>query len=147
MSGHYTYPSTRVHFGLGSADRVDTLTIRWPSGNVDEYLNVEANNIYWAVEDEGFYVNRVAPVLEAENIKVWPNPFSTSTTLTYKLADPATVTIIIYNQFGEQVRVVENERSTGKQQVVWNADSMAPGVYFCVLRTDTGIQTMKVIKL
>jgi len=50
MSGHATYNSTRVHFGLGDADQVDTLIIRWPSGNVDEYMNVAANKIYRFIE-------------------------------------------------------------------------------------------------
>ena len=52
MSGHCTYPSTRVHFGLGDADVIDTLLIRWPSGHVDTYLNVEANQFYRAIEND-----------------------------------------------------------------------------------------------
>ncbi|WP_372950542.1 SMP-30/gluconolactonase/LRE family protein [Mariniphaga sp.] len=52
MSGHATYNSTRVHFGLGDAAQVDTLIIRWPSGNVDEYLNVAANEIHKFIEKD-----------------------------------------------------------------------------------------------
>jgi len=33
----------RVHFGLGSAERVDKLSIRWPSGKIDTFTNVAAN--------------------------------------------------------------------------------------------------------
>ena len=51
MSGHATYNSTRVHFGLGDAEVIDTLVIRWPSGHVDKHLNLHANQIYEVIEN------------------------------------------------------------------------------------------------
>jgi tetratricopeptide (TPR) repeat protein len=33
----------RVHFGLGGADRVDRLKIRWPDGRTEEHRNIAAN--------------------------------------------------------------------------------------------------------
>ena len=32
-----------VHFGLADATSIDTLTVRWPGGQVDQFDNVEAN--------------------------------------------------------------------------------------------------------
>ena len=57
MHGHFTYPSLRVHFGLGDAGVIDTLLIRWPSGHVDEYLNIQANQFYRAIEDSGLVID------------------------------------------------------------------------------------------
>lgn len=51
MSGHASYNSTRVHFGLGDAEVIDTLVIRWPSGHVDKHLNVQAKQIYELIEN------------------------------------------------------------------------------------------------
>ena len=51
MSGHATYNSTRVHFGLGDAEVIDTLVILWPSGHIDKHLNVQANQIYEVIEN------------------------------------------------------------------------------------------------
>jgi hypothetical protein len=51
MSGHATYNSTRVHFGLGDAEVIDTLVIRWPSGHIDKHLNLQANQIYEVIEN------------------------------------------------------------------------------------------------
>ena len=42
----------RVHFGLGSASHVDTLTIRWPSGHIDKYGNLPANRCLTLREGE-----------------------------------------------------------------------------------------------
>jgi len=51
-SGHNTtYPSSRIHFGLGDAEIVDTLMIRWPLGHVDTFVNVRTNQLYRALED------------------------------------------------------------------------------------------------
>jgi hypothetical protein len=46
-----SFPSSRLHFGLGDANTVDTLLIRWPLGHVDTFVNVEANQFYRAIED------------------------------------------------------------------------------------------------
>lgn len=147
VDGNLSFANTRMHFGLGDADVVDTLVIRWPSGHVDEFLNLAANNIYWAVEDEGIYVNRAVTHLAAIDIKIQPNPSTASFTLSYDLKEPATVMVTIFNQFGETIRVIENMRSIGKQQVVWNADGLPAGVYYCVMQTERSMQAVKLIKI
>ena len=52
INGHLSYANLRVHIGLGDADVIDTLLIRWPSGIVDTYLDVAANQFYRAIENE-----------------------------------------------------------------------------------------------
>jgi tetratricopeptide (TPR) repeat protein len=36
----------RLHFGLGSSDRIESLEIRWPSGTVDQYHDLAADRGY-----------------------------------------------------------------------------------------------------
>ena len=43
----------RVHFGLGKAEKVDVLEIRWPSGQVDTLKDVKANQLVFVKEGEG----------------------------------------------------------------------------------------------
>jgi len=43
----------RVHFGLGKADKVDMLEVRWPSGQVDTLKDVKANQLIFVKEGEG----------------------------------------------------------------------------------------------
>ena len=45
----------RVHFGLGTAATVDTLTIRWPGGHIDTLHNVAADR-YLTVREGGYCV-------------------------------------------------------------------------------------------
>jgi hypothetical protein len=52
MSGgsFYSQNSFTLHFGLGSAAAVDDLEIRWPSGKVQHWKNVAANQKVVATE-------------------------------------------------------------------------------------------------
>jgi len=43
----------RVHFGLGKAEKVDVLEIRWPSGHVDTVKEIRANQLIFVKEGEG----------------------------------------------------------------------------------------------
>jgi len=44
--------SRRVHIGLGEADRLDSIEVRWPDGAVDTWSDLEAGRI-WDVEQGG----------------------------------------------------------------------------------------------
>jgi hypothetical protein len=43
----------RLHFGLGAARRVDRITVRWPSGEVEEFPGVAADGLFLLVEGAG----------------------------------------------------------------------------------------------
>ncbi len=43
----------RIHFGLGKAERVELLEIRWPSGQVDKLKDIAANQLIFVKEGEG----------------------------------------------------------------------------------------------
>ena len=43
----------RVHFGLGKAEKVEVLEIRWPSGHLDTLKDVKANQLIFVKEGEG----------------------------------------------------------------------------------------------
>ena len=43
----------RIHFGLGKAEKVDMLEIRWPSGHIDTLKDVKANQLIFVKEGEG----------------------------------------------------------------------------------------------
>jgi enediyne biosynthesis protein E4 len=43
----------RVHFGLGKAEKVDLIEIRWPSGQVDSIKNVPVNRVIYVKEGAG----------------------------------------------------------------------------------------------
>ena len=51
--GYFSQNDLRVHFGLGKAEKVDSLEIRWPSGQVDTLKDIKANQVIYVKEGEG----------------------------------------------------------------------------------------------
>src|SRR5256885_15432680 len=43
----------RVHFGIGKAEKIDLLEIRWPSGAVDALKDINPNQLVVVKEGEG----------------------------------------------------------------------------------------------
>jgi hypothetical protein len=43
----------RVHFGLGTAARIDSLEIRWPSGRAETLKDLAADKVYSILEGQG----------------------------------------------------------------------------------------------
>jgi hypothetical protein len=54
--GYCSQNDLRVHFGLGKAEKVDVLEIRWPSGQTDTLKDIKANQVIFVKEGEG--INR-----------------------------------------------------------------------------------------
>jgi len=81
-------------------------------------------------------------------VNVHPNPFSTTIRIDYNLQHSCKVNLAIYNNIGKQVEILFNEyQQQGEQQVIINTEKLKSGIYFCVLRTNNGIQFTKMIKL
>lgn len=78
-------------------------------------------------------------------VKLFPNPFITSTTIKYQLDHPSEVTISIFNSFGEQVELIRQKQSQGKQQVVWNAEGLPSGIYFFTLKAGEQVASGKLV--
>lgn len=51
-NGYSSQSSNRLHFGLGAADKIDSLEIRWPSGLVQK-VDVPVNKIHYVKEGTG----------------------------------------------------------------------------------------------
>lgn len=51
-NGLHACNGPRLHFGLGSAEKADSIIVKWPSGEIDNYVNVKANHFYNAIEDD-----------------------------------------------------------------------------------------------
>jgi hypothetical protein len=48
--GYLSGQSTTLHFGLGQADNVDTLSVRWPSGQAQQFRDLAGNRHYTITE-------------------------------------------------------------------------------------------------
>ncbi|HLW84605.1 MAG TPA: CRTAC1 family protein [Candidatus Sulfotelmatobacter sp.] len=51
--GYISQNDLRVHFGLGKAEQVDVLEVRWPSGQIDMVKDLKVNQLFYVKEGEG----------------------------------------------------------------------------------------------
>ena len=55
--------------------------------------------------------------------------------------------LVVYDYLGKQVEVIEKYQAQGKQQIIWNAEGLPAGIYFCEIKINQGTQTTKLFKL
>ncbi len=60
-SGYASQQSARLYFGLNDQIQVDSITVRWPSGSVQRFENVKANQLVQITEG-GELANFVLPI-------------------------------------------------------------------------------------
>jgi len=88
-----------------------------------------------------------SPVEEKLEFKVYPNPTQSICNISYYLSEDSHVSINIYDITGKIVNSRVNEfKTAGKQQYVWNASGMPAGIYFVQVRAGNKVTTRKMIK-
>ncbi len=80
-----------------------------------------------------------------------PNPFYSSTTISYSVSRQMHVTLNIFNVNGELIRVLyDGLQSPGNYSVIWNGtndegNSVSTGIYFYRIVADSSVETKKLI--
>ena len=83
---------------------------------------------------------------------IYPNPFSSTTTIEYQLPEESPVRIEIFNIVGQRVKVLidNNNMSAGNWRSIWNGtdesdNAVAAGVYIVHLQAEGYTETSKVV--
>jgi len=87
--------------------------------------------------------------LDRFSLSLFPNPFSTSTTLQYSLLKPSNVKIELYEITGKRISVIENKQlETGNYSFEINASEhrLHPGIYILKFITDDGNVSREMVK-
>jgi len=60
--GYFSQNDLRVHFGIGKAEKVELLEIRWPSGLVDALKDITPNQLIFVKEGQGIVRSVTFPI-------------------------------------------------------------------------------------
>lgn len=84
---------------------------------------------------------------EIAALHVYPNPSSGLVRLSYEVQQPGPVRLTLQNSLGQKVHTVVDQAKSavGAQEVSVNIADLAPGIYFCVLQSDTQTQVERLI--
>jgi len=78
----------------------------------------------------------------------YPNPFNPVTTIKYQMPELNFVTIKVYDVLGKEVATfVNEEKPIGSYEVEFDGSALTSGIYFYQLKTDTYIETRKMVLL
>ena len=134
-------------------------------GKIDLPSNVSASNCAWGEEDNktlfitaGSSVYRVRPLVSAvgeqkpmspaefELSQNYPNPFNPSTTISFNLRSPETVTLKIYNNIGKEIEtLIQGKLQAGQHEFHWAPDNLTSGLYLYSLQAGTSHDTKTMI--
>ncbi|MBX2992473.1 MAG: T9SS type A sorting domain-containing protein [Bacteroidetes bacterium] len=78
----------------------------------------------------------------------YPNPFNPSTIISYQVATAGFVSLKVFNMLGEEVATLVNEmKSPGSYETIWNADGLPSGVYFYRMTAGSFTETRRMMVL
>ena len=83
------------------------------------------------------------------NLIAAPNPFVEQTNLSYRIEEAANVSIYLYDNTGQLIRVIQAEQfqEAGDYQLTIPADQLAAGIYHCKLLVDNQISQLKIVRM
>jgi len=80
------------------------------------------------------------------DVKVFPNPFNSSTSISYNLPDPGNVVLSVYNLQGVMVlSLVNSYQPAGEQIIEFNGTGLPSGMYYLRLQAAGKIKTGKMM--
>ena len=81
-------------------------------------------------------------------LKVYPNPSSDYIMIEYSLDKDHSITLSIYNYSGQlSAQVLDAYHYSGTYQTRFDMKNLPPGIYTCLLVSDTGTESVKVVKI
>ncbi|MDH4070156.1 MAG: DUF1028 domain-containing protein, partial [Ignavibacteria bacterium] len=84
--------------------------------------------------------------VELELTQNYPNPFNPTTTISFALAASGDVRLSVFDLLGREIAVlVDDIRSAGRYEAVWDAAEFPSGVYIYRVETSQGFRSRKMI--
>jgi len=74
-----------------------------------------------------------------------PNPFTSETTIGFKLPELTSVKLIVHNQLGQSELLIDERLSNGYHQFLWSPKEGGDGVYFYTIITPKYTKTRKMV--
>lgn len=102
----------------------------------------------WKFNSMTVDVNGESLPTRTELLQNYPNPFNAGTEISFSLAEPSFVTIIIFNVIGDKIEILTNNNySAGNYKLNWIPGSLPSGIYFYRIQAGHFTQTKKMLLL
>lgn len=125
-----------------AADATNPLNHRMVIWGVHDNGFAAATPEFWAIIDNsvqwvlGTLSSTKDTDILAADLSNSPNPFSTTTQISFNLKEAAEMELRVFDAFGRTVSSTQEFFTAGEQNMVYTNDGLAPGVYFYSLYAD-----------
>lgn len=131
----------RMHMTAGRfGDAADAFSKMQPLDEIDEALLAHMSNELSEEAPEEFAKLVASGKTDPESgtaaldASVYPNPFNPTTTIAFRLAEGAKVSIRVYDVLGRSIAILEDgDFAAGAHTVRWDASRVASGLYFATV--------------
>jgi photosystem II stability/assembly factor-like uncharacterized protein len=80
--------------------------------------------------------------------QIYPNPFTSNTTIKYKITEPDFVSLKVFDAMGIEVaNLVNEQKPAGDYSIEWNAAGLQSGIYFCRMHNGSHTEVRKMYLL
>jgi len=119
--------------------------------STDDYYSIVSNEFGCESEPSNtiyFNYTGVIEISDDQKLNIYPNPFTNQFTLDYKIKSASNVKISIFNAFGQQIVVLEDNSSkmAGSHSLIFNASNLKQGIYYCKIETENYYLVKKIIR-
>lgn len=129
-----------------------------------DYFDMESDatgaNLAWANtfnDEQDVYFSRIIPLITgiSDNpalpdfrLTSYPNPFSSSTKISYQLTSGSAVKLAVLNIYGEIIKtLVDKEQPAGSYTLNLTGTNLPAGIYLCRLTTSLATETIRLVKV
>ena len=139
--------SLTMHFGLGTAQMIENLTVRFPSGEVAEFTDLEVNRTYVVTEDAEL-TTAVRDVSAAvTKFSVQPTLLNDAATVGLSLQEATDINLTVTDINGRILRTLfTGHAAEGSHNFSWSAAELPAGVYLVRLQSEIGTKVIKTVK-
>lgn len=133
---------------------IPSIALRYPVLYQSDKLFLNGHTGVIVLEDSLSVLSALSNLSKFQLFQNYPNPFNSSTTLSYELQEAENVTLIIYNILGQHVRkLVDGFQYRGHYKVLWDGltdqgNKASSSIYFFELKigNENSIRSMIIVK-
>jgi hypothetical protein len=137
-----------LHFMFKRLDNNPYIGLRcYEDDELGLFLNPFHPSWGWGFEDCEELLTSIPETDHTRNIITYPNPFTTSTTVEFEIYSRSNIQHTVYNSIGEVVYQESKQGlAPGKHSISLSLHHLPAGMYYGMLRTDTGVSVVKMVK-
>lgn len=162
VTGSVNYSTGQIQFNFtqGIPAGKEYVQIAYaPANREARAISMDGGVIRDQLERNAVRIYRIPAFTNTETIKkeketsdvlqYFPNPFHEFTNIQFELAEQGKVTLKVYDMNGREISTLVNEtKPAGTHQVIFHAENLPAGIYFCRLTTgrNSSVKRMVLVK-